>query len=551
MAQTRSVRRSLWAPAALTAASALLLSACSGGTSHSAGDTSGNQLLTIPREDVSTFTKNFNPFAPTPTPLTQQAIYESMLVYNPVDGKTTPWLATKWDVAKDGRSITYTLRDKVTWSDGQPLTAEDVAYTFELKKKLRGGTEYLDEVKTPDPHTAVFTFNKPFSPGLYDLGQQVIVPKHIWSKIADQAKFTNPDPVGTGPYTEVTKFQTQSFELDKNPRYWQPAKQHIAGIRVLAFAGNDAANLATISGDTDWGSQYIPNIEKSFIAKNPKNHHYFYPTTGAMIDWQMNTTKAPFDKVAVRKALSMAIDRDTITKVGMSGYTKPADCTGLAGGYDTWRDASLAASCDWTKFDADAAGKALDAAGYPKGSDGKRKLNFSISVGSESSDWLSVANVISQNLKKVGVTATVKSPAWSAVVASYEDGSFDTGIVWSNNDPTPYQFYRGMMSKAMLKPVGTQATDNYHRFSDPKADELLDEFAAAPDEAAQKAAMNKIQALYSELAPVVPLFPGPVWGEYNDSRFTGWPSQSNPYAPLTDRGTTTVLVLTTLQPVKK
>ncbi|WP_405430047.1 ABC transporter substrate-binding protein [Streptomyces anulatus] len=455
----RARRASLLATAAATA---LLLSGCSGAGASGAADTSGKQLLTLPREDFATFTRNFNPFAPgqVVAPLTSQAVYEAMLVYNPADGKTTPWLATSWETAPDGKTLTFTLRPGVKWSDGKPLTAEDVAYTFALQKKLLGGYEYLESARAEGTGKVVFTLDKPYSPGVFELGKQIIVPKHVWEKVKDPAKETNPDPVGTGPYTQVAAFQSQSYELRRNPEYWQPDKQAVEG-------------------------------------------------------------------------------------------------TGLSGGYDKWRDKSIAKSCTWTKHDATAAGKALDAAGYRKGKDGKRTLKngkpfaFDISVGSASSDWLSVANIIKQNLAEIGVTATVKSPDWAAVVSGYETGDYDTGIVWSDNGATPYQFYRNTLGTASVKPVGTRALNNYHRFGTKKADALLDRFAASSDEAGQREQIDALQRLFDEQAPVVPLFPGPEWGSYTDTRFTGWPTEDNPYATLTNRGDTSVLVLTSLKPVKR
>ncbi|WP_405808770.1 ABC transporter substrate-binding protein [Streptomyces sp. NBC_01520] len=556
-----SIRARRFRTAALVApvvTAALLLSGCSGTGTAAAGDTSGKQLLTIPREDFATFTRNFNPFAPGQViaPLTTQAVYEAMLVYNPANGKATPWLATSWETTPDGKTVTFTLRDGVKWSDGKPLTAEDVAYTFGLQKKLLGGYEFLKTAKAEGTNKVVFSLTKPYSPGVFELGKQVIVPKHVWEKVKDPAKDTNPNPVGSGPYTKVANFQSQSYELRRNPEYWQPEKQRIEGIRVLGFSGNDSANLAFVNGEADWTQSFIPDIKKSFVAKNPQHNKYWYPRTGSMIDWTMNTTKAPFDDAAVRKALSQAVDRESVTKVGMNGYTAPADCTGLSGGYDKWRDTAVAGSCTWTKHDAAAAGKALDAAGYKKGSDGKRKLKngkpfaFDISVGSASSDWLSVANIIKQNLAEIGVTATVKSPDWAAVVSSYETGEYDTGIVWSDNGATPYQFYKTTMGTETVKPVGTRALNNYHRFGDKQADTLLNEFAAEPDAAGQQSKATALQKLFAEKAPVVPLFPGPEWGAYTDSRFTGWPTEDNPYATLTNRGDTTVLVLTSLKPVK-
>lgn len=554
----RRVLRSLRNLAAAVLVSSLALTACAGGngTSSSSGGASGagDKVLTIPREDMGTFSRNFNPFSPNAAPMTTQAIYESLLIYNPADGTTVPWLATTWEPSEDGLSYTFTLRDGVKWSDGKPLVADDVVLTFELQKKIKGGFEYLDQVTAQDATTVVFTFNKPFAPALYEIGHLPIIPKHVWESIEDPAKATNETPVGTGPYTEITTFLDQSFTLGKNPNYWQPEKQKLEGVKMLAFAGNDGANLAAINGDVDWAPQYIPNIEKSFIAKDPEHRAYWFPPTGSMINFQVNTTKAPFDDVQVRKALSMAIDRQQIVSVGMSGYTVPADCTGLSGSYEAWKDSSLKDSCDWIKHDPAAAGKLLDEAGYPLGADGVRTLKdgtpftFKFSVGSTSSDWVSVANVISQNLGDIGVKVEVDSPDWSAVVAGYETGDFDSGIVWTSNDPTPYQYYLNLMSPTKVKPVGEQTFDNYARYGSDKAQALLDQFAATSDEAEQHRIVNQLQAVYGEELPTIPLFPGPEWGAYNDTRFTGWPTAENPYATLATRAPTTVLVLTTLEP---
>jgi peptide/nickel transport system substrate-binding protein len=384
----------------------------------------------------------------------------------------------------------------------------------------------------------------------------VIAPAHIWNDVVDPTKFANEEPVGTGPYTEITNFQAQSFDLGKNPNYWQPEKQQIEGIRMLAFAGNDGANLAAANGDVDWAPQFIPNIDEAYVAKDPEHRFYWFPTTGSMINWQFNTSKAPFDDANVRKALSMAVDREQVTDIGMQGYTHPADCTGLSGSYDAWRDEAVVDSCTWTERDLEGAGELLDAAGITLGADGKRVLPdgspfaFDFSVGSTSSDWVSVGNVISQNLAELGVTVTVAAKDWGDVVASYENGTFDSGIVWSANAPTPYQFYRGVMSTETVKPVGEQTFDNYHRFGNAEADVLLEQFAASSNEAEQQSIMNDLQALFAEVAPVATLFPGPEFGAASTQRFTGWPTEENPYAPLGGvRARTAVLILTSLEPV--
>lgn len=550
---TLPIRRRAVTVLGIGAAAIVALSSC---TASGTGAGSGEAMLTIPREDMGTFSQNFNPFSPTAAPMTQQAIYESMLIYNPANGETVPWLAESWETSADGLTQTFDLRDDVSWSDGEAFTADDVVFTFGLQRELLGGFDYLADAQAVDDDTVQFTLSSAFSPALFELGQQTLVPEHVWAEQDDPANFENPEPVGTGPYTEVSNFQAQSFDLLPNPDYWQDDAQHVPGIRMLAFAGNDGANLAAINGDVDWAPQYIPNIQTAFVDRDPEHRDYWFPPTGAMINWQLNTTLPMFSDARVRQALSMALDREQIVEVGMSGYTTAADCTGLSGAYDAWRDDAIVDGCDWTSLDLDAAAALLDEAGYVAGADGQRTtpdgqpFAFDISVGSTSSDWLSVANIIAQNLGELGIEASVDSPDWASVVAGYETGEFETGIVWSAAAPTPYQFYRNVMSTESVQPVGEQTFDNYHRFGTAEADALLAEFAAASDEAGQTAALDGLQQLFADEAPVVPLFSGPEWGAYTTERFTGWPTEDDPYATLSTRAPTTVLVLTTLQPVE-
>lgn len=556
--------RRLRVGAALVAASALvMLSACSGASQSSTspgasapGGTSTNAgaLLTIPREDMGTFSRNFNPFSTQSLPMTSQSIYEPLFIYSNTDSKITPWLATEWKTNADSTVVTFTLRDGVQWSDGEPFVAQDVVTSINLQKKIMGSFDYVSKVAATDAHTVQVDFARPYSPGLYELGAQVIVPDHVWSKMSNPETSTNETPVGTGPYTQVKQFSAQSYDLGPNPNYWQKDKQKIAGIRMLAFAGNDGANLALQTGDADWGDQFIPDVENTFVAKNPEHHKFWFAKTGSMVSWQFNTAKTPGNDANFRKAMSMAIDREQITSIAMNNYTTPADCTGLSNAYASWVDASVAAACTWTKRDVAAANTMLDQAGYAVGSDGLRTnkdgspLELKLSVGSASSDWLSVMNIIAQNLADVKVKATVDAPDWTAVVSSYENGTFQSGIVWSPNAATPYQYFRNALSEDTVKPVGKKTTENYHRYGSAAGTALLKQFAASGEVAKQHDLVKQLQQVYNTDAPLVPLFTGPEWGAYSDARFTGWPSESNPYATLSTRAATTTLVLTSLVP---
>ena len=538
---------------------------------------SGPRLLTIPREDMGTFTRNFNPFTTNSAPMTGQAVYEPLLIVNPLSGEITPWLAESWAMSDHATSLTFHLRSGVTWSDGRPLVAKDVVTTFAVHRAVSGGYDYLDSVTANNATAVTLTFTRPNSVALQELGSQLIAPDHVWSAISEPAKYPNPDPVATGPFTKVTSFQTQSFDLMPNPTYWgsnhqgddasasgddptgTPSTGHTAdhtslpGIRMLAFAGNDSANLAAVSGDVDWAPQYMADIQTAYIDKDPAHRHYWFPGADSTIQWTLNTTKAPYNDPAFRKALSQAIDRKTICATGMSGYAQPADPTGLGEGFRAWKDPAVAALPLCT-YDKAAATAALDAAGYRLGADSSRMdlngkpLALTIQVGSTSSDWLSVARIIVQNLADIGISATVDSPDWTEVTAALETGTFETAVCWSSLGATPYTYYEATMSTQKVKPIGTHALENYHRFGDEQATALLGQLAATTDQARQIEICHQIQQRYADQLPVIPLFPGPVWGAYTDEHFTGWPSQDNPYASLSTRAATTVLVLNSLRP---
>ena len=120
-------------------------------------------------------------------------------------------------------------------------------------------------------------------------------------------KFTDPNPIGTGPFTEITLFTNQVWELGKNPNYWQKGKPKIEKLRFPAFLSNEQATLALIKGEVDWSGNFIPAIDRIFVSKDPAHNSYWFPKSGGSIFLYLNTTKAPFDNIDFRKAVSMAI----------------------------------------------------------------------------------------------------------------------------------------------------------------------------------------------------------------------------------------------------
>ena len=226
-------------------------------------------------------------------------------------------------------------------------------------------------VSAPDDFTVEIKFKTVYTLALYDLANQYIVPEHIWKDIADPVTFTNDNPVGTGPFTEVTRFEDQIYVVEKNPYYWQEGKPYFQGLRYPAYPGNDQANLALVNGELDWAGNFVPDIEKTYVSKDAENFHYYF-TGGDTILLYLNPALKPFDNPEVRKAISMGIDRKMVVNVAMFDYIAPSDATGLSEQYQTWKDPKAVEAGTWTNYDVQKANEMLDAAGLKKGADGIR-----------------------------------------------------------------------------------------------------------------------------------------------------------------------------------
>jgi len=408
-----------------------------------------------------------------------------------------------------------------------------------------------------DERTVDFAFKRVFIPGAGEIAAQQIVPEHAWAGIKDPVAFANEKPVATGPFTEVLTFQNQVYELGRNPHYWQRGLPRVRALRFPAYPGNDRANLALVFDEVDWAGNFVPAIDRVFVKRRPADHGYWFPLTGSTIFLYANTRHAPFGDVRLRKALSMAIDRDLLVDVALYRYSRPADATGLSDAYSTWRDSTAVANGDWVRHDLKRASALLDSAGSRRGADGRRRLpngrpwTVEILTVSGWSDWVRAAQVIARGLRDLGIDATVRTYDFSAWFQRVQEGDFDLTLGWSFEGPTPYTFYQWLMASGTVKPVGTASMGNWHRFASPEADRALAAFEREADPAAQHRLCAQLQRVFVSEAPAIPLYPNPSWAEYNSGRIAGFPSRQNPYADASpnkfDRGEC-LLVLTALAP---
>lgn len=515
--------------------------------------------LTLSLEQHSAWIRLFNPFSPNARRFTRAGIYEPLLIKNSVTGEYTPWLATAYRWNEQYTELTFEIRDGVRFSDGTPMTAEDVVYSFNILKRApaldtQGLWSVLERVELSAPSSVLFVLRTPHKPKLDEIAHQPIIPRHIWSKIEDPVTFTNPNPIATGPFTEVTVFRSQIYELSRNPFYWRAGQPKLRSLRFPAFPSNDQANLALVTGEIDWAGNFIPAIDRTFVAIDPQHHIYWFPLIGSMVNLIPNSTSPLLGDSRVRKALSYAIQRERLVKVAMYGYTRPADSTGLTDGFSRERDASVTREHPWTQYDPQRARALLKEAGLVEREGGWHNskgepLTLTIDVVSGWSDWVRAAQVIANDLRAIGIPTRVKTSEFSAWFDQISTGRFELAIGWSDDRGSLYQYYKWLMSPETVKPVGEASLGNFNRVGDVQVAEWLTllKRGVAPSE--ERAINSALQNRYAELAPVIPLFPNPQWGAANTSRVEGFPTAEDPYAPLSpNREPECLLVLTRLKP---
>ncbi len=537
-------RRALAVTAAALAAAGL--AACSSNSSSSTGATGGgnsssaaaggNQpALVMESSPENSITRNFNPYAVT-TPVYGMGpdglIYEPLIQFNlakPPD--YYPFLATKYAWGNGGKSITFTIRQGVKWNDGQAFTPDDVVFTYTLLKANKAinlaGLQISSVSASGNDVTVTFPSSQFMN--LENVAGVAILPKHIWSSVGDPSTYVDAKAIGTGPYV-VGNFNSQGITLTANPSYWQPVP--VKKVFFPVYTSNTGATNALFAGKIDWTGNFIPGLKENFVNKDPA-HHNFWEAAGATNALFPNLNKWPTNQLAVRQAISAAIDRTAIGTQGEAGLEAPAlNQSGITlPTFQAW-SGPVASMTNKATADPATAQQILTKAGYKKDGAGFFALNgkevkFSIVDPAAYTDYAQDDQIIAQQLKSVGINATFSGltvDAWNAAVAS---GSFDMTMHWGNGGITPYNLYSNWLDSRLA--TGSNATGDYERLNNPSINAMLDKLNADETVAQQTADLAPIMQFVAQNLPVIPTVNSADWFEYSSQHFTGWPTEQNPY----------------------
>ncbi len=495
------------------------------------------------------FERNFNPYMANKR-VASFYMYEPLIILDNVTGEETPWLATGYELP-DPATIVFEIRDGVTWSDGEDFTPEDVVFTFEMLKEFpatdtQGIWTFIESVESDDT-TVTVHLNDENVPAAQLIATTLIVPEHLWKDVEDPASYRNPDPVGTGPYT-LGNFAPQQYTVDKYQDYWQADK--VAAEHLILPATNTQLDVATKG--YDWAYSFISDVDNAWVGAGNKNTYWFPP--GGTIALFPNLTKAPFNDLNVRQGLSIALDRAAVGDAAAEGYMEPAGQTNVLLPFqEKYLDPSIPDSGLITQDQT----KALEffaAAGYTMdgdrlvGPDGQQ-LSITITTANGYNDWLKGVQEVQKQWGAIGIDVKVDTPQPAAYQLALRNGEFDLAMGGTGGTGSLFRDFNSLMSSQYLKPVGEEATNNFARYDNPDADAILADFKTAVSEEEQTELGYELQQIMYNDLPVISLYYGGSWGLVSNAKFTGWPSEKDPYASPKTYESTPLLVLTHLKAV--
>jgi peptide/nickel transport system substrate-binding protein len=530
-------------------------------------------LLRLVPSHTDAFTENYNPYDyANGANYTQDFSYEPLWIYNVWHpDKNVPALATAFEMAPDLLSVTYHLREGVKWSDGMDFTADDVVFTFDYAKKhpdFPVGYDFYDaatktgnivKVEKIDDHTVRFVLDHPDTTAPDGIGPVMPLPEHIWSKIDDPKNDPNKIVVGTGPWTEVKDFSRSSFKLCRNPLSRFNADNKIDCLQFPQYSANEQVIAAISVGDLDWAGDGMTDPEKTYTPQSEFNK-YWLPAD-ANVNLVLNTTRKPFGDLEFRKAVSMAIDRDTLVTISTFNLTTPSLYPIAIGAlYNDWIDTKgLEPYKGLMAYDPEGAKKILDAAGYvDKNGDGFRDnpdgspIAFDISVPAGWTDWINASQEMSENLQAIGINASLATPEEGSWFEKIPSGDFNAYMMWTDVGATPYTAYNDLFQPRNMIP-GQVTAQGMHQMQMPEVVDILRKISATTDDAVKRQGIYDIEKLVAENLPVITLFSNPSWYQYSTRNFTGWVDKDDPrYRPMLFNGVhERVLHALSLVPVQK
>ncbi|MEA5013654.1 MAG: ABC transporter substrate-binding protein [Candidatus Limiplasma sp.] len=497
-------------------------------------------------------------------------MFETLYMYNFLDGSMVPYLAEGDYVWNDARTeITVKINPAAKWNDGTPVTAHDVAYTWDVGVRTENalGTGYapfIESVEAVDDLTVLIKAKltedgvvvNPLQIPCF-LGYMYVAQKAWLQKLEERC---NNDPgemkrdpaedvAFSGPYGKYFA-DDQKVVFVRNDNYWGqdasmwgklPVPKYLAH---MMYADNPAGEVAFKAGEVDVCQQFIPNIEDLWLKENlPISTYLDEAPWGICVNmptaWY-NLDIPGLDNVAVRKAIAIAVDYDAINQNAMTGQSPtfqqvPRSIMNPTPGEQATFDHDAVKDLQWVGNDIEGAKALLDEAGIvDSDGDGWReldgqKLSFNACAPNGWTDWQAAMEIVAAAGKNIGIEITTEFPEWSVyqtVVTAAKQTDYDIFMMWTDSatPAMPWGRMRMLMSSEFNGVEGNWS-GNWGHYSNPRLDELVKLIPITTDEAELKALYTEAVQIYLTDVPSFSLMYRPdKFHAVNESIWTNYPS---------------------------
>lgn len=497
-----------------------------------------------------------------------QAMIEPLFILNYESGAIEPWLGERMTPNADLTEWTLVLREGIRWSDGVPMTAEDVVFTVEMVQAhpelerdfFAGMLSWIESVEQVDERTVVFSLTGPnprfqldyFSVKVW--GSFDIVPKHIWQD-KDPLTFKNYDPeqgwpVFTGPYT-LTSFSPTTFVYERNDAWWGVE----AGFKPLPRPERVIWTSISFGDDIEAVARHLDtfgNVQlEDFLQVQTHKPNLITWLDGSPFAWMdpcsrtlsFNTLQAPWDDKALRWAVNYALDRNAIMKDAFSGTTIVArhffpPYPPLERYVQALEEAGLYEQYPLMRHDLALARQTIEQQGWQIAPDGffrrdGQQLSLTINAHAASVEMRRAGELIAENLRAIGVNARMQPLQNLEWVAHKTDGTFEAMIDWdacgSINEPwAALDRYH----ERWARPLGSPAINfnNQVRWSNAEYSALVDAMASRPLGDPQVTELFvQASAIWLDELPFIPLVQSKELISFDTTYWTNWPTATNAY----------------------
>ncbi len=506
-------------------------------------------------------------------------MFETPYLYNMLDGKQYPLLADgpfAWDAGVT--TITFKLKAAAKWSDGTPVTAEDVAYTWATNAKYAtgvgsGNKDFIDTITAVDTLTVAVKAKlgkdgKAVNPleVAHFLSNNYVMQKAWTQKLeartgSDATKLmadTAEDVVYSGPYHKFFTDDTKVVMV-RDDKYWGqdasmwgklPVPTYLAH---TIFKDNAAGTTALQAGEVDVSQQFNSNVQDFWLKQNLPISTYLpeapYGIGASLPTAFFNPKSYGLDQLAVRKAIAMAVDYPTIIANAMTNQSAtfaqvPRSLMNPTAGEQAMYDQAAVKDLQWIGNDIEGAKKLLDDAGIKAGADGWRtykgkKLTYVATCPNGWSDWQAAIEIVAAAGKAIGIDITTNYPEWSVyqTVVTKSDAplpaGYDIFMMWSDGaGPTqPWSRIRHLMSSEW-NGQASNWNGNWGQYSNPAADALIKSIPTETDPAKVKAAYTELVKIYLTDVPSFTLMYRPqAFHTVNESVWTNFPHDGDGTTP--------------------